>query len=230
MSPENKHITPDTAPVTAPVIAIDGTAASGKGTLARRLAAALNLPHLDTGRLYRYVGWRVLQAGGNPEDPAAATAQALAASAAITPEALLNEELNEDPVSRAASQVAAIPAVREALLALQQNFAARPGGAILDGRDIGTVICPAAPLKIFVDADIGIRAQRRHKELQNRGLFDTYDAVLAMMRERDARDSGRADAPMKPADDAVIIDTTEMDAEQAFTTVLALARQRLGLS
>lgn len=211
------------------IIAIDGTAASGKGTLARRLAAALDLPYLDTGKLYRYVGYRLLAAGLAPEDEEAAIEAAAAARAGIDQNILQSEALMSDEAGQAASKVGAIPAVRQILFTMQREFATQPGGAILDGRDIGTVICPEALLKLYVDAAIAIRAERRHKELQNRGIFDTYDAVLATMRERDARDKERADAPMKPADDAVIIDTTDMNADEAFETALALARQRLGM-
>lgn len=217
--------------MTNPIIAIDGTAASGKGTLARRLAQDLGFAHLDTGRLYRYVGWAVLQAGGDPADEKAAIATAAAMKDRFDPQALADEALGSDAAGQAASKVAAIPDVRLLLLDYQRHFTktARPG-AILDGRDIGTVICPDATLKLYVDADQPVRAQRRHKELQNRGLLVTYDAVLADMRERDARDMGRADAPLKPADDAVIIDTTHMNADEAFEKVRRLARQRLGIS
>lgn len=211
------------------VIAIDGTAASGKGTLARKLAEALNLPHLDTGKLYRYVGLAVLRAGGDPSSPEDAEAATMVMSIALDPKNLSNQELMSDEAGQAASKVAAIPGVRKALLGYQRQFAAKPGGAILDGRDIGTVICPDAPLKLFVDAKVEARAERRFKELQNRGIFANYDAVLADMRERDARDSGRADAPMKPADDAVIIDTTDMNADEAFAYVRKLARETLGV-
>lgn len=212
-----------------PVIAIDGTAASGKGTLARRLAEALNLPYLDTGKLYRYVGLSVLRAGGNPSDPEDAEAATMVMNLALDPKNLQNQELMSDEAGQAASKVAAIPGVRKALMGYQKQFAAKPGGAILDGRDIGTVICPDATLKLFVDAHVETRAERRFKELQNRGIFANYDAVLADMRERDARDSGRADAPMKAAPDAVIIDTTTMNADEAFETVLKLAREKLGV-
>lgn len=211
------------------VIAIDGTAASGKGTLARKLAETLNLPHLDTGKLYRYIGLSILKTGGNPADREAAEAAAMVIVQALDPKILINPDLMSDEAGQAASKVATMTGVRKALLSYQKRFAAQPGGAILDGRDIGTVICPDAPLKLFVDATPEIRAQRRHKELQNRGVLANYDAVLADMHERDARDRERATAPMKPADDAVIIDTTEMNAEQAFETVLKLARERLGI-
>ncbi|MBU0859424.1 MAG: (d)CMP kinase [Alphaproteobacteria bacterium] len=211
------------------VIAIDGTAASGKGTLARKLAAALDLPHLDTGKLYRYVGFAILTNGDDPAHEKTAVTAALTLRADMDPKTLMNPGLMSDEVGQAASKVAAIPGVRAALFELQRHFAAQPGGAILDGRDIGTVICPDAALKLYVDATPEIRAERRHKELQNRGLLVTYDAVLDDMRERDARDTGRAEAPLKPADDAVIIDTTQMNADEAFDEALKLARQRLGV-
>lgn len=210
------------------IIAIDGTAASGKGTLARRLAAAMGLPHLDTGKLYRYVGYLMLARGFDPEDEVAAVTVAQEARRDLDQNLLQSEELMSDAAGQAASKVAAIPEVRRVLFDMQRDFATQPGGAVLDGRDICTVICPEAVLKLYVDASLEARAQRRHKELQNRGVLDTYDAVLATMRERDARDKGRADAPLKPAEDAVIIDTTEMNADQAFEFVVALARQRLG--
>lgn len=215
--------------MTDPVIAIDGTAASGKGTLARRLAEALGLPHLDTGKLYRYVGLSVLRAGGDPGDRLAAEAAVMVIVQALDPKNLSDPELMTDAAGQAASKVATMNGVRKALLGYQKRFAAQPGGAVLDGRDIGTVICPEAPLKLFVDASPEIRAQRRHKELQNRGLLVKYDAVLADMRERDARDSGRATAPMKPAADAVVIDTTDMNADEAFAFVRKLAREKLGI-
>lgn len=218
--------------MTAPqIIAIDGTAASGKGTLARKLAADLGFAHLDTGKLYRYVGWAVMDAGGDPADEKAAIAAAKAMNFGFDPAALDNPALTTDAAGQAASKVAAMPVVRDLLFDYQRNFARNAApGAILDGRDIGTVICPDAAVKFYVDADQEIRAQRRHKELQNRGLLVTYDAVLADMRERDARDMGRADAPLKPADDAVIIDTTHLNADEAFDKVRTLARQRLGIS
>ena len=216
-------------PAIPPVIAIDGTAASGKGTLARKLAEALNLPHLDTGKLYRYVGLSILRAGGDPGDREAAEAAVMVIVQALDPKNLADPELMSDQAGQAASKVATMTKVRKSLMSYQKRFAAQAGGAILDGRDIGTVICPKAPLKLFVDATPEIRAERRHKELQNRGITANYDAVLADMRERDARDRERATAPMKAADDAVIVDTTNMNAQEAFDFVRKLARERLGI-
>ncbi len=212
-----------------PVIAIDGPAASGKGTLARALAKRLNFAFLDTGALYRAVAFEVLTAGDDPElsDAAAKGAQALKTKlekAESPAEILENPELRTEKTGSAASKVAAIPAVREALLTLQRDFAQNPGstysGAVLDGRDIGTVICPDADLKLFITAETEVRAQRRLKELQSKGISVTYDAVLADMRARDARDRDRSSAPLKPADDAIVIDTSEISAEEVFELVL----------
>jgi cytidylate kinase len=202
------------------VIAIDGPAASGKGTLARRLAERFGLAHLDTGKLYRAAALGVLDANGDPADPVAAAA----AARAIDPARLGDAGLLREDVGRAASVVAAIPEVREALLDLQRDFARRPppvdgqpaNGAVLDGRDIGTVVCPEADLKLFVAASAESRAERRVKELRLRGTAAIYDDVLQDMRERDARDSGRRVAPLSAASDAVIIDTTLLDADQVF--------------
>lgn len=225
-----------------PVIAIDGPAASGKGTLARRLAQTLGFALLDTGALYRAVAFEVLEAGGNPEnaEEAANAAQKLKNkidNAATPADILGNSALREERVGSAASKVAAVPQVRAALLKLQQDFAAEPGerfsGAILDGRDIGTVICPNADLKLFITASTEVRADRRLKELQSAGLSVTYDAVLADMRARDARDMERSSAPLKPADDAVLIDTSELGADEVFQTVhekvSAMIQQKTGI-
>lgn len=202
------------------IIAVDGPAASGKGTLARRLAQHYGYAHLDTGRLYRAVGMAVLRAGGDPADAAAAAA----AARALDPRAVDDPELAGDDAAQAASKVAAIPEVRQALLALQQDFARNPpdaaAGAVLDGRDIGTVVCPDADFKLFVTADVEVRAERRHKELLNRGEPSIYARVLQDLKERDARDSGRDIAPLKPADDAVVLDTSGMDADAVFAEAL----------
>lgn len=203
------------------IIAIDGPAASGKGTLARRLAAHYGLPHLDTGLLYRAVGARCL-AAGVLGDAAAATAVARALDAAdLDPDALRSAEVGE-----AASVVAANPDVRAALLDLQRRFAAQPGGAVLDGRDIGTVICPDAPAKLFVTASPAVRAQRRHKELVGRGDAVSYDEVLADIRRRDERDSNRAAAPLTQASDAAFLDTSSLGIAEAFAAALALVESR----
>jgi len=214
------------------IIAIDGTAASGKGTLARRLAAALGFAYLDTGKLYRYLGHKLLVAGHDPANEVPATQAALA----LKPNAedLRDPVLEQDEAGVAASKVAAIPAVRAALLDYQRGFAAAPPdgarGAILDGRDIGTVICPQADIKFFVTATPQVRAQRRFKELQSKGISVTYDAVLADMTERDARDAGRAAAPMKPADDAIILETDGMSIDQVLDFALTRIRDRIDIS
>jgi cytidylate kinase len=200
------------------IIAIDGPAASGKGTLGARLAAHYGLSHLDTGLIYRAVAAGVRAQGRSLDDAAAAAAVAQRlAPADLCDPALRGRELGE-----AASVVAAFPAVREALLAFQRSFAARPGGAVLDGRDIGTVICPDADVKLFVTASAEVRARRRWEELCARGEDPAYDAILADIRRRDARDAGRATAPLKPAPDARLLDTSEMDIDTAFRAAVAL--------
>ena len=203
------------------IVAIDGPAAAGKGTLARRLAAELGLPYLDTGVLYRAVGRRVLDAGADPADPAVAEAQARA----LAPEDLDRPDLRGPAADQAASQVAAFPGVRAALLAFQRSFATK-GGAVLDGRDIGTVIFPDADLKLFVTASVDARAGRRWRELQARGSTIPLQTVQADLVARDASDSARATAPLRPAADAVRLDTTGMTAEEAFVTALKLATNR----
>ena len=200
------------------IVTIDGPAASGKGTLARRIAAHLGLPHLDTGLLYRAVAADLLDAKKRLDDSAAAAAVARRLSF----DGLDAKRLSGAALGEAASRVAAIPEVRAALLALQQDFSRRPGGAVLDGRDTGTVIAPEAEAKIFVTARPEVRAWRRHKELTERGETLAYDAVLAEIRKRDARDSGRAIAPLKAAPDAALLDTTDLDIEAAFRAVLSI--------
>jgi cytidylate kinase len=200
------------------IVTIDGPAASGKGTLARRIAAHLGLPHLDTGLLYRAVAAELLDAKKRLDDSDAAAAVARTLSL----DRLDAKRLSGAALGEAASRVAAIPEVRAALLALQQDFASRPGGAVLDGRDTGTVIAPRAEAKIFVTARPEVRAWRRHKELTERGETLTYDTVLAEIRKRDARDSGRAIAPLKAAPDAALLDTTDLDIEAAFRAVLSI--------
>ncbi|MFG1285547.1 (d)CMP kinase [Xanthobacter versatilis] len=203
------------------VIAIDGPAASGKGTLARRLAAHYGLPHLDTGLLYRAVG-AIVSAQGRLQDEAASVEAARTLDVAtLDPEALRTAELGE-----AASVVAARGGVRAALLDLQHRFAAQPGGAVLDGRDIGTVICPKAQAKLFVTASPEVRAARRHRELIGRGEDVAYETVLADIRKRDERDSARAAAPLVQADDAVLLDTSALDIAQAFAAALAIVEAR----
>jgi len=193
------------------IIAIDGPAASGKGTLGKRLSAHYGLRHLDTGLLYRAVGLRAQRECMDPE----------AAAEALTLADLAEPALREDSAAQAASKVAVIPAVREALRELQRRFAAEPPGAVLDGRDIGTVVFPEAPIKIYVDATPEARARRRHEELREMGLASIYSRVLQDMRERDARDRGRAVAPLTLAKDALVIDSSELDADQVFARALA---------
>jgi CMP/dCMP kinase len=209
------------------IIAIDGPAASGKGTLARRLAQHFGLAHLDTGRLYRAVALRVLIQGGHPEDHASAAAEAKALVAAD----LADPRLREERVAQASSVVAAIPGVRQALLAFQRDFARRPPGgapgAVLDGRDIGTVICPDAAAKLFITASTEARARRRFRELQDGGHPAIYEAVLQDMKVRDARDRDRRAAPLVPADDALVLDTTALDADAAFVAALDFVERRL---
>jgi cytidylate kinase len=202
--------------VPAFVVAIDGPAASGKGTLARRLAEHFGLAHLDTGKLYRATAFHVLAAGGDPADPTTAAAAARRVDmTSLDDPGLLSEE-----VAQASSIVAAIPAVRAALLDRQRNFAAHPPapfrGAVLDGRDIGTAVCPDAAVKLFVTASPEARAERRLRELRERGATVIYGDVLQDMKERDARDSERRVAPLAAAPEAVTLDTTGLDADQVF--------------
>ncbi len=213
------------------VVAIDGPAASGKGTLARALARRFGLAHLDTGELYRAAAFLVLEAGGDPADPKTAQAAARRVSARLLEEPRLREER----VAAAASLVAAIPEVRRALLAFQRDFAAHPPppakGAVLDGRDIGTKICPDAPLKLFLTASLEERARRRMEELRGRGAPAIYEEVEKDLKERDVRDSMRRAAPLAAARDAKVIDTTALDAEAVFEraslfVARALARGR----
>ena len=194
-------------------LAIDGPAAAGKGSLSRALAAEFGFAHLDTGALYRAVGVK----GGDP----------IQAALALQPEDLDRPDLRTLEAGQAASRVAVIPEVRAALLDFQRRFARRVGGAVLDGRDIGTVICPDAEVKLFVTASPEIRARRRWLELGGGDQEKSFDAVLAEVRERDARDMNRADAPLKPADDAVIFDTSCLTAREAHAMASALVRLRL---
>jgi cytidylate kinase len=203
------------------VIAVDGPAAAGKGTLARRLASVLGLPYLDTGLLYRAVGRRLLDAGADPRDPQ----KAEAAARALVPADLARDDLRGPDADMAASAVAAIPPVRAALLDWQRDFGRRHG-AVMDGRDIGTVVFPDARIKLFVTASPEVRARRRFLELQGRGVAADPEQVLTEVRARDAQDSGRAVAPLRPADDAVLLDTSELDADAAFAAALDVLRVR----
>jgi CMP/dCMP kinase len=200
------------------IITIDGPAASGKGTIARRIAEHYKLPHLDTGLLYRAVAIRLLDRGQALDDGKAAAAAARELDLA----SLDVKRLRERSIGEAASRVAVIPEVRAALLKLQKDFAHRPEGAVLDGRDTGTVIAPEADVKIFVTASAEVRANRRFRELAAKGEKRTFEAVLAAIRERDRRDSERAIAPLKPAPDAALLDTTELDIEAAFRAALSI--------
>lgn len=197
-------------------IAIDGTFASGKGSLASRLAAHYDLPYLDTGKLYRAVAKRVMDAGVDPENADACANHA----ASLTADELADPILKSGPIGAMASRVAVHPPVRAALLQFQKDFASQ--GAVLDGRDIGTVICPDADVKLFVDAEPEERARRRHAELTGYGEDITYETVLAQLRERDARDSGREIAPLKPAENAHLLDTTNLSIERAFEVAITM--------
>lgn len=196
-------------------IAIDGPAAAGKGTISKAVAAHFDLAHLDTGLLYRAVGARMLQG----EDP-------IAAAQSLVAKDLENPDMRTADVAQAASKVAVIPEVRSALLNFQRAFARRSGGAVLDGRDIGTVICPRAEVKLFVTASAEVRAQRRLAELQESGFDTDFDTVLSDVKARDDRDMNRADAPLRPAEDAVTIDTSELDVNAAIAAAIAVVAKR----
>ncbi|WP_312166157.1 (d)CMP kinase [Phenylobacterium sp.] len=211
------------------VIAVDGPAASGKGTIASRLAEAYDMPMLDSGLLYRAVGVLLARHGGDFDDVAAAAAVARE----LTAEMLTDPAFRTREAGEAASRVAVHPPVREALRDMQQAFARRPGGAVIDGRDIGTVIAPQAPAKLYVTAAPEIRAERRWKQLKAQGEAVSYEDILGDIRKRDARDGGRADSPMRPADDSVLLDTSEMTIEQATDAarrIVEAARARWELS
>lgn len=197
------------------VIAVDGPAASGKGTLSRRLAVKLGMPFLDTGAIYRAVGLRLVYEDKDPENKK----DAIEAAKSITANDLTNPRIRQEKVGNAASVISAYPEVREILLDFQRNFAKHPSGAVLDGRDIGTVVCPHADIKIFITASLETRAQRRYRELNGEGIEVAYESVLADLKERDERDSRRKAAPLVPAKDAHIIDTTNLSAEEVFVMV-----------
>lgn len=213
------------------VIAIDGPAASGKGTLSQRIADAFGFAHLDTGVLYRAVGVAVLRAGDDPAD----TAAAAKAAYALDPDHPILQEvaLRTDEAAQAASKVAAVPEVRAALLDFQRRFTLNPPGgvpgSVLDGRDIGTVVCPEADAKLFVTASVEVRAERRLKELRNRGIPAIPSDVLEDMKARDARDSQRAVAPLRPAADAFVLDTSALDADEVFARAVAHIGSKTGL-
>jgi len=204
------------------VIAVDGPAASGKGTIAQALAREYGLPHMDTGLLYRAVALNLWRWGGDPGNEF----EALRACDQLSFDPS-DEELRSEPVSKIASMISAYPSVRAALLKRQQDFAAQAGGAVLDGRDIGTVIAPDADVKLFVTASPKVRAERRLKELEARGMPAHFSDVLADILARDERDSGRDVAPLKSAADAVLLDTSELDPEQAIAEAIRLAAARL---
>ena len=205
-------------------VAIDGPAASGKGTIARAIAAKFGFAHLDTGLLYRAVGKRTMDQGRGVIDEGVA----ILVAKELSPKMLEIRGLRSSLVSKAASRVAAIKEVRDALLTFQRDFAVREGGAVLDGRDIGTVICPEAEVKLYVTADLEARATRRHAELTAKGEERPFALVVSDLEARDARDAGRDDAPMVAAKDALRLDTTEMSIEEATAAAIAAVEGKLG--
>ncbi len=205
------------------IIAIDGPAASGKGTLARRIAQHFGFPCLDTGLLYRAVARDVLARGFRLDDIWAAVSLARS----LDPATLEDDGLRAPGVGEAASRVAGIPEVRAALLQYQRDFSRKPPGAVLDGRDIGTVVCPDADIKIFVTATLEERARRRYEERRSQGEDVTYEEILELITNRDARDSGRGSAPMRRAEDADLLDTTKMDIETAFDAAVGLIKRKI---
>jgi cytidylate kinase len=210
-----------TAPNPAPqLIAIDGTFASGKGTLGKRLAAHYGLAYMDTGKLYRATAKAVLDANGDPHNSQQAEAAAQSLSQTDLSQTLNDPILKSGVIGEAASKVAVHPEVRKALFDLQRHFAAK--GAVLDGRDIGTVICPDADVKLYVDAKAEIRAQRRYEELAGYGEDITFETVLAQLKERDERDMNRDNAPLKPADDAHFLDSSYLSIDKAFDAACAI--------
>jgi len=224
--------------MTKPVIAVDGPAASGKGTVARKIAQKLNYAYMDTGILYRGVAFEVIDQGLSTKDKrdvldAGKIFVKKLKNAINTKTILENPRLRDDDIGNAASKIAALPKLREILNDLQKDFAKNPGdqydGAVLDGRDIGTIICPNADLKLFITAETTIRAKRRVKELQSKGIDATYGTVLDDMRERDKRDSERNDAPMTRAEDAIIIDNSTLDADETLELALKYTKERLNL-
>jgi len=205
------------------IVAVDGPTASGKGTIARAIAALYRLPHLDTGLLYRAVGRQVELAGGDPDDEAA-----VLAACAFDEALLADPALRSEIVGGLASRVSIHPAVRRALYDRQRAFALQPGGAVLDGRDIGTVIAPEAEVKLYTTASIPARAQRRFLEMRKRGEAVTLEAIEADLRLRDARDAGRANAPLRQAEDALVLDNSELTPDESIAEALRLVAERLG--
>lgn len=204
------------------IIAVDGPAASGKGTIARALAQHFNLPHLDTGMLYRAVGLATLRRGGNPAEEEDAFA------ACDFSDAMLGDpELRSEAAGASASRVSAHPAVRDALIDRQRSFARQTGGAVLDGRDVGTVIAPEADAKLFVTARAEVRAQRRHDELERMGLHSRFESVLHDIQARDERDAGRKTAPLRQADDAILLDTSDLAIDAAIQRAISLVEARI---
>jgi CMP/dCMP kinase len=204
-------------------VAIDGPAASGKGTISKEVAKAFGFAHLDSGLLYRAVGILSLDKGRGVIDPI--TAEVIAEN--LSPKDLERDDLRTARAARAASKVAVIPEVRAALVTFQRDFARRDGGAVLDGRDIGTVICPEAEAKLFVTASDEVRAKRRYTELMEAGADTTVEQVLADLRSRDARDSNRETAPLKQAEDAYLLDTTELSIDAAVAQAVAIVKQKI---
>ncbi|MEO0883362.1 MAG: (d)CMP kinase [Pseudomonadota bacterium] len=208
-----------------PIIAIDGTLASGKGTIARRIAAEFGLPHMDTGALYRATALAAMRAGVDPCEEL----DVARIAADLDLSHFEDQDLRTATVGQAASKVAALPGVRAALLDLQIGFAHQPGGAVLDGRDIGTVICPDADIKLWIDADVAERARRRRAELEASGQVMSQEDMIAHLEERDARDRSRSTAPMQKAADAVLIDTTDLDIDAAVDKARAVVEAALAV-
>ena len=208
---------------TAIVIAVDGPAASGKGTIARALASHFGLPHLDTGLLYRAVALNLFRFGGDPGSEFEAMR-----ACDITSVSLDDPDLRSEVVGSIASRISAYPSVREKLLDRQRRFAGQAGGAVLDGRDIGTVVAPGADVKLFVTASIEVRARRRLAELLSRGMATHLEDVVIDLKARDARDSSRSAAPLAQADDAMLLDTSDMDIDAAIAAAIMLVEERLG--
>ena len=208
---------------TAIVIAVDGPAASGKGTIARALASHFGLPHLDTGLLYRAVALNLFRFGGDPGSEFEAMR-----ACDITSVSLDDPDLRSEVVGSIASRISAYPSVREKLLDRQRRFAGQAGGAVLDGRDIGTVIAPGADVKLFVTASIEVRARRRLAELLSRGMATHLEDVVIDLKARDARDSSRSAAPLAQADDAMLLDTSDMDIDAAIAAAIMLVEERVG--